>query len=135
MPTRYEPNSSNNLDIGLINNFNFPCDVNSISDLSSDHNPVFLNFSVCNNTHMDKPRANSTCWSAFHKNLDNNIHFADVLNIKNPHTLEDKITNFADAVRSAHSQASKPITNKVHSYTPQHIRNLITLKNRARKLS
>ncbi|GFV45739.1 hypothetical protein TNCV_2409221 [Trichonephila clavipes] len=83
---------------------------------------------------MDKTRAISTCWSAFHKNLDNNIHFSDVLNIKNLHTLEDKITNFSDAVRSAHSQASKPITNKIHSYTPQHIRNLITLKNRARKL-
>ncbi|GFW87502.1 probable RNA-directed DNA polymerase from transposon X-element [Trichonephila clavipes] len=83
---------------------------------------------------MDKSRAISTCWSAFHNNLDNNIHFADILNIKNPHTLEEKITQFTDAVRSAHSQASKPIINKVHSYTPQHIRNLITLKNRARKL-
>ncbi|GFT01600.1 probable RNA-directed DNA polymerase from transposon BS [Trichonephila clavipes] len=83
---------------------------------------------------MDKPRAISTCWSAFHNNLDNSIHFADILNIKNPHTLEDKITQFTDAVRSAHSQASKPITNKVYSYTPQHIRNLITLKTRARKL-
>ncbi|GFU80871.1 RNA-directed DNA polymerase from mobile element jockey [Trichonephila clavipes] len=134
MSTRYGPNSSNTLDIALINNFNFPYDITSISDLSSDHNLVLLNFSLCNITHMDKPRAISTCWSAFHNNLDNNIHFADILNIKNPHTLEDKITQFTDAVRSTHSQASKPITNKVHSYTPQHIRNLITLKNRVRKL-
>ncbi|GFW47317.1 RNA-directed DNA polymerase from mobile element jockey [Trichonephila clavipes] len=134
MSTRYGPNSSNALDIALIKNFNFSYNISSISDLSSDHNPVFLNFSLCNITHTDKPTAISTCWSAFHKNLDSNIHFSDVLNIKSPHTLEDKITNFTDAVRSAHSQASKPITNKVHSYTPQHIRNLITLKNRARKL-
>ncbi|GFV62654.1 probable RNA-directed DNA polymerase from transposon BS [Trichonephila clavipes] len=134
MPTRYGNHSSNTLDIALINNFNFPYDITSISDLSSDHNPVFLNFSLCNITHMDKPRAITTCWSTFHKNLDKNIHFADILNINNPHTLEDKITQFTDAVRSAHFQASKPITSKVHSYTPQHIRDLITLKNRARKL-
>ncbi|GFY01649.1 probable RNA-directed DNA polymerase from transposon BS [Trichonephila clavipes] len=134
MPTRYGTHSSNTLDIALINNFNFPYDITSISDLSSDHNPVLLNFSLCNITHMDKTRAFTTCWSAFHKNLDKNIHFADILNINNPHTLEDKITQFTDAVRSAHSQASKPITRKAHFYTPQHIKNLISLKNRARKL-
>ncbi|GFX52860.1 probable RNA-directed DNA polymerase from transposon X-element [Trichonephila clavipes] len=134
MPTRYGTHSSNTLDIALINNFNFPYDITSISDLSSDHNPVILNFSLCNITHMDKTRAISTCWSTFHKNLDKNIHFADMLNINNPHTLEDKINQFTDAVRSAHSQASKPITRKTHSYTPQIIKDLITLKNRARKL-
>ncbi|GFU31243.1 probable RNA-directed DNA polymerase from transposon X-element [Trichonephila clavipes] len=134
MPTRYGTHSSNTLDIALINNFNFPYDITSISDLSSDHNPVILNFSLCNITHMDKTRAISTCWSTFHKNLDKNIHFADMLNINNPHTLEDKIKQFTDAVRSAHSQASKPITRKTHSYTPQIIKDLITLKNRARKL-
>ncbi|GFV93400.1 probable RNA-directed DNA polymerase from transposon BS [Trichonephila clavipes] len=112
MPTRYGTHSSNTLDIALINNFNFPYDITSISDLSSDHNPVLLNFSLCNITHMDKPRAITTCWSTFHKNLDKNIHFADILNINNPHTLEDRITQFTDAVRSAHSQASKPITSK-----------------------
>ncbi|GFT01598.1 probable RNA-directed DNA polymerase from transposon X-element [Trichonephila clavipes] len=46
MPTRYGPNSSNTLDIALINNFNFPYDITSISDLSSYHNPVLLNFSL-----------------------------------------------------------------------------------------
>ncbi|GFV15996.1 RNA-directed DNA polymerase from mobile element jockey [Trichonephila clavipes] len=123
MPTRYGTHSSNTLEIALINNFNFPYDITSISDLSSDHNPVFLNFSLCNITHMDKPRAITTCWSTFHKNLDKNIHFADILNISNPHTLEDKITQFTDAVRSAHSQASKPITSKPIDYK-------LTLKNK-----
>ncbi|GFW55108.1 probable RNA-directed DNA polymerase from transposon X-element [Trichonephila clavipes] len=61
MPTRYGTHSSNTLDIALINNFNFPYDITSISDLSSDHNPVILKFSLCNITHMDKTRAISTC--------------------------------------------------------------------------
>ncbi|GFW03458.1 probable RNA-directed DNA polymerase from transposon BS [Trichonephila clavipes] len=52
MPTRYGPHSSNTLDIALINNFNFPYEITSISDLSSDHNPVILNFSLCNITHI-----------------------------------------------------------------------------------
>ncbi|GFV71538.1 uncharacterized protein TNCV_1579041 [Trichonephila clavipes] len=130
----WNPILSNTLDIALINNFNFPYDITSISDLSSDHNPVILKFSLCNITHMDKTRAISTCWSTFHKNLDKNIHFADMLNINNPHTLEEKINHFTDAVRSAYSQVSKPITRKTHSYTPQSIKDLITLKNRARKL-
>ncbi|GFW26972.1 putative RNA-directed DNA polymerase from transposon X-element [Trichonephila clavipes] len=93
-PTRYGYNSSNTLDIALINNFNFPYNISSISDLSSDHNPVFLNFSLCNITHNDTPRAISTCWSSFHKNLNNNIRILDYKNIKNPHTLEEKNHSF-----------------------------------------
>ncbi|GFX11749.1 hypothetical protein TNCV_4340941 [Trichonephila clavipes] len=62
MPTRYGPNSSNTLDIALISNFNFPYDITSISDLSSDPNPVLLNFSLCNITPKDKPRHLLVCF-------------------------------------------------------------------------
>ncbi|GFU29433.1 hypothetical protein TNCV_418701 [Trichonephila clavipes] len=40
---------------------------------------------------------------------------------------------FTDAVSSAHTIASKSIVNKRHHCTPQHIKNLIRQKNRARK--
>ncbi|PRD22889.1 UNVERIFIED_CONTAM: hypothetical protein NCL1_47890 [Trichonephila clavipes] len=40
---------------------------------------------------------------------------------------------FTDAINSAHTLASKPIVNKHHHYTPQHIKDLIRQKNRARK--
>ncbi|GFV45909.1 hypothetical protein TNCV_2322671 [Trichonephila clavipes] len=40
---------------------------------------------------------------------------------------------FTDVVSSAHTLASKPIVNNHHHYTPQHIKDLIRQKNRARK--
>ncbi|GFS70171.1 hypothetical protein TNCV_2200021 [Trichonephila clavipes] len=43
-PTRCGHNSANTIDIALIKNFYYPFTINSIDDLSSDHNPVFLNF-------------------------------------------------------------------------------------------
>ncbi|GFV28596.1 hypothetical protein TNCV_3985471 [Trichonephila clavipes] len=84
--------------------------------------------------HKHNPRSITTCWSAFSSNLKNQIHLSDFPKINNPQSLEEKLTKFTDAVSSAHNSASKPITNKRHSYTPQHIKDLIARKNRTRKL-
>ncbi|GFX30011.1 hypothetical protein TNCV_2617221 [Trichonephila clavipes] len=133
-PTRYGYNSYNTLDFALISNFNFPYNIESISELSSDHNPVMLNFSLSYSIHKDNSRAITTCWSAFKKNIKNNMHQSDFTKINNPPSLEEKIRKFTDVVCSAHQLSSNPITNKTHSYTPQHIKELITRKNSARKL-
>ncbi|GFT24776.1 hypothetical protein TNCV_4805801 [Trichonephila clavipes] len=45
-PTRYGYRSANTLDFAIINNFHFPYNINSLAELSSDHNPVILNFSL-----------------------------------------------------------------------------------------
>ncbi|GFV18579.1 hypothetical protein TNCV_2872121 [Trichonephila clavipes] len=66
-PTRYGYNSSNTLDFAIISNFNYPYNIVSINDLSSDHNPVMLNFNIATPIHKDNPRAITTCWSAFRK--------------------------------------------------------------------
>ncbi|GFT35288.1 probable RNA-directed DNA polymerase from transposon X-element [Trichonephila clavipes] len=133
-PTRYGYNSSNTLDFAIISNFNYPYNIVSINDLSSDHNPVMLNFNITTPIHKDNPRAITTCWSAFRKNLKNEIKLFDYAKINNESTLEEKVAKFADAVSSAHNLTSKPIKNTRHNYTPQHINYLITCKNRARKL-
>ncbi|GFX93114.1 RNA-directed DNA polymerase from mobile element jockey [Trichonephila clavipes] len=133
-PTRYGYNSSNTLDFAIISNFNYPYNIVSINDLSSDHNPVMLNFNIATPIHKDNPRAITTCCSAFRKNLKNEIKLFDYAKINSESTLEEKVAKFADAVSSAHNLASKPIKNTRHSYTPQHINYLITCKNRARKL-
>ncbi|GFW84556.1 probable RNA-directed DNA polymerase from transposon X-element [Trichonephila clavipes] len=93
-----------------------------------------LNFNITTPIHKDNPRAITTCWSAFRKNLKNEIKLFDYAKINNESTLEEKVTKFADAVSSVHNLASKPIKNTRHNYTPQHINYLITCKNRARKL-
>ncbi|GFX13805.1 probable RNA-directed DNA polymerase from transposon X-element [Trichonephila clavipes] len=133
-PTRYGYNSSNTLDFALISNFNFPYNIESISELSSDHNPVMLSFTLTSSIHKHKPRAITTCLSAFSSNIKNQIHLSDFSKINSPQSLEEKLTKFTDVVSSAHNSASKPITNKQHSYTPQHIKDLIARKNRARNL-
>ncbi|GFV24461.1 probable RNA-directed DNA polymerase from transposon X-element [Trichonephila clavipes] len=132
-PTRFGSNSANTLDFALINNFQYPYTILSIPELSSDHNPVILNFSFNKNIHNDNSRAVTTCWSKFSEYIKNNIHISDFEKITNPNILENKINFFTEAVRSAYEHASRPITNKNHTYTPQHIQNLIRQKNKARK--
>ncbi|GFX26152.1 probable RNA-directed DNA polymerase from transposon X-element [Trichonephila clavipes] len=132
--TRYGYNSANTLDFALISNFNFPYTIESISELSSDHNPVMISFNLNTSIHKNNSRAITTCWSAFKIHLKNHFHLSDYANINNKPILEEKIAKFTDAVSSAHSHASEPIKNTRHSYTPQHIKQIIALKNRARKM-
>ncbi|GFT83758.1 hypothetical protein TNCV_3891311 [Trichonephila clavipes] len=68
-PTTFGHNSANTIDIALIKNFYYPFTINSIDDLSSDHNPVFLNFNFKLAEAPPNPRAVSTDWKAFKINL------------------------------------------------------------------
>ncbi|GFX78900.1 PRE_C2HC domain-containing protein [Trichonephila clavipes] len=43
-PTRFGTASASLIDYALIKNLNWPCTINSISELSSDHNPIKLHF-------------------------------------------------------------------------------------------
>ncbi|GFS85345.1 RNA-directed DNA polymerase from mobile element jockey [Trichonephila clavipes] len=43
-PTRFGYRSANTLDFAIINNFHFPFTINSLAELSSDHNPVLQKF-------------------------------------------------------------------------------------------
>ncbi|GFX34293.1 putative RNA-directed DNA polymerase from transposon X-element [Trichonephila clavipes] len=84
--------------------------------------------------HQENPRAITTCWRLFKKCLNDNITTGNYANIKNPFTLEEKIATFTEAVCSAHLESSQPITDTRHTFTPSHIKKLITMKNRARKM-
>ncbi|GFU85769.1 hypothetical protein TNCV_2906891 [Trichonephila clavipes] len=59
---------------------------------------------------------------------------ADFAGINNPNVLEEKIALSTSTVRSVHQLAPKPIENKKHTYTSNHIQELIREKNRAKKL-
>ncbi|GFT85055.1 RNA-directed DNA polymerase from mobile element jockey [Trichonephila clavipes] len=43
-PTRFGTASATIIDYALMKNLNWPCTIDSISELSSDHNPIKLNF-------------------------------------------------------------------------------------------
>ncbi|GFV24724.1 probable RNA-directed DNA polymerase from transposon X-element [Trichonephila clavipes] len=57
-PTRFGINSANTLDIAIIRNFYYSYTINSLHELSSDHNPVMLNFTLKLNKDITNPRAN-----------------------------------------------------------------------------
>ncbi|GFU61257.1 RNA-directed DNA polymerase from mobile element jockey [Trichonephila clavipes] len=117
-PTRFGHGTSNTLDIAVINNFNFPFTMDSIPELSSDHNPVFLNFPLTSPIHQDNARAVTTCWSDFRNNLKSSVHLSDFSGIRNPNVLEDKISFLTAAICSAHQQASKPVLLKLSILAP-----------------
>ncbi|GFU56677.1 probable RNA-directed DNA polymerase from transposon X-element [Trichonephila clavipes] len=130
-PTRFGYNSANTIDIAIIKNFYYPFTINSIDDLSSDHNPVFLNFNFKLAIEPPNPRAVSTDWNAFRLNLNNNLSLFDYHpnSINNTCELENKISEFTEAVIDTHSHASRPIGTDRRNFTPQHINRLLKLKN------
>ncbi|GFW84492.1 probable RNA-directed DNA polymerase from transposon X-element [Trichonephila clavipes] len=136
-PTRFGHNSANTIDIAIIKNFYYPFTINSIDDLSSDHNPVFLyiNFNFKLVVEPPNPRAVTTDWNAFRINLNNNLSLFDFHpnNINNTCDLENKISEFTEAVIETHSHASRPIETDRRNFTPQHINRLLKLKNYLRK--
>ncbi|GFW52963.1 probable RNA-directed DNA polymerase from transposon X-element [Trichonephila clavipes] len=134
-PTRFGYNSANTIDIAIIKNFYYPFTINSIDDLSSDHNPVFLNFNFKLAIEPPNPRAVSTDWNAFRFNLNNNLSLFDYHpnSINNTCELENKISEFTEAVIDTHSHASRPIGTDRRNFTPQHINRLLKLKNYLRK--
>ncbi|GFU07110.1 RNA-directed DNA polymerase from mobile element jockey [Trichonephila clavipes] len=132
-PTRYGYNTSNTLDIALVNDFNLPYNITSLTELSSDHNPVLLNFAYSLPIHQENPRAITTCWRLFKKCLNNNIILEEFAKFNNPFALEEKIATFTEAVCSTHLESSQPITDTRHTFTP-HTIELIALKNRAPKM-
>ncbi|GFS61502.1 hypothetical protein TNCV_4312191 [Trichonephila clavipes] len=76
-PTRLGHNSANTIDIALIKNFYYPFTINSIDDISSDHNLVFLNFNFKLAEEPPNPRAVSTDWNTFKTNLNKNLSLFD----------------------------------------------------------
>ncbi|GFX33210.1 RNA-directed DNA polymerase from mobile element jockey [Trichonephila clavipes] len=97
-PTRFGINSANTLDIAVIRNFYYPYTINSLHDLSSDHNPVLLNFTL-------KLKKDATI---LYKQLNTKLSLIDYHpnSIKSGADIEQKISVFTETIRAAHSHAS-----------------------------
>ncbi|GFW05197.1 RNA-directed DNA polymerase from mobile element jockey [Trichonephila clavipes] len=110
-PTRFGLNSANTLDIAIIRNFYYPYTINSLHELSSDHNPVMLNFTLKLNKDITNPRAVHTNWPLFSKYLNTNLSLLNYHpnSINSTSDIDLKISEFTDTVRAAHSHASRPI--------------------------
>ncbi|GFV49438.1 probable RNA-directed DNA polymerase from transposon X-element [Trichonephila clavipes] len=133
--TRFGHNSANTIDIALIKIFYYPFTINSIDDLSSDHNPVFLNFNFKLAEEPPNPRALSTDWKVFKTNPNKNLSLFDFHpnSINNTNDLEQKITEFIERVIGTHRHASRPIETDRRNFTPHHNNQLLKIKNYFRK--
>ncbi|GFQ96484.1 RNA-directed DNA polymerase from mobile element jockey [Trichonephila clavata] len=73
-PTRYGTASATIIDYALVKNINWPCTIDSLSELSSDHNPIKLFFPRTSKFNLPNPQLNTT-WSTFTNILSNVENF------------------------------------------------------------
>ncbi|GFY58322.1 RNA-directed DNA polymerase from mobile element jockey [Trichonephila inaurata madagascariensis] len=66
-PTRFGTASASIIDYALIKNLNWPCTIDSISELSSDHNPVKLHFPRTAKFELPPPQLNTYYLEYFYK--------------------------------------------------------------------
>ncbi|GIX79135.1 hypothetical protein CEXT_263421 [Caerostris extrusa] len=92
-PTRFGRNSSSIIDLTILNNFHYTYNIGSISELSSDPNPILLNFNI--------------------------TPLIPTL-IENNDDLEKSVATLTTSTLSTYNSASKPINNKNTYFLPPH---------------
>ncbi|GFW41201.1 putative RNA-directed DNA polymerase from transposon X-element [Trichonephila clavipes] len=105
-PTRFGHGTANTIDIAIIRNFYYPFDIFTTPDLSSDHNPVYLNFKLKTPIYSKNPRDIFTCWSEYTNNLNKNLSLFDyiiqiIFEIPQTLTIKSKISQVQLSPRTA----------------------------------
>ncbi|GBO13759.1 RNA-directed DNA polymerase from mobile element jockey [Araneus ventricosus] len=129
-PTRFGPFSSSTIDLAIVREFLYPYEIHSLPELSSDHNPVLLNF-YFKYTIPSINGKTKTNWNKFR----NNINLAENLNnsiINSPSDLENLVEKFETIILDAKIAASNPIPNS-QTYIDPRIRELNNERNFVRK--
>ncbi|GIX90787.1 putative RNA-directed DNA polymerase from transposon X-element [Caerostris extrusa] len=109
-PTRFGYNSTSTIDLALIKNFLFPYDVTSLSEHSSDHNPIEISFKF--NYILPPDNSNININWTFFTNLFIEKHAHPLPIINSANSLDLEIRNFTDDLLAAHRNASKPYNNR-----------------------
>ncbi|GIY27772.1 putative RNA-directed DNA polymerase from transposon X-element [Caerostris extrusa] len=127
-PTRFGYNSTSTIDLALIKNFSFPYNITSLSELSSDHNPIEISFRF---NYILPPDNSNINWTLFTNLLiEKHAHPLPIINSAN--SLDLEIRNFTDDLLAAHRNASKPCNKQEYLDSPQH-QKLIKIRNNAKK--
>ncbi|GBN08905.1 RNA-directed DNA polymerase from mobile element jockey, partial [Araneus ventricosus] len=130
-PTRFGNHSASTIDLAIVREFLYPYDIISLPELSSDHNPVLLNFYF----KYSIPSINGktkTNWNKFR----NQINSADNLNNFNTNSTTDLdllVEKFETQILDARIAASNPIPNS-QNYIDPRIRELNNERNFVRKM-
>ncbi|GFW16768.1 probable RNA-directed DNA polymerase from transposon X-element [Trichonephila clavipes] len=131
-PTRFGIASASIIDYALIKNLNWPCNIDSISELSSDHNPIKLHFPRTTKFELPPPQLN-TNWNVFTKTLANteNLHLPQASSTLE---IESQVRELSSEILNAHVKASRPMTHSEPPYAQGELKHLLRERNKARKL-
>ncbi|GFU66258.1 RNA-directed DNA polymerase from mobile element jockey [Trichonephila clavipes] len=130
-PTRFGYNSASTIDFALTRHFHWRTSINSISELSSDHNPIILNFKT--SIKFDFPtRTVTTDWNLFRHTLKTNTSFQPIT-AHSREEIEKLTANITSNILHAYDLSSKPIQNKNKTYIDSDLKSLFKQRNRARK--
>ncbi|GFT33015.1 probable RNA-directed DNA polymerase from transposon X-element [Trichonephila clavipes] len=105
-PTRFGTASATIIDYALMKNLNWPCNIDSIPELSSDHNPIKLHFPRTAKFEIPPPQLN-TNWNLFTKTLANteNCHLPHATSTPE---IESQVRELTSEILTAHAKASRP---------------------------
>lgn len=137
-PTHYPSNikaKPSVIDIVLLKNLKNISKPQSLSQLSSDHNPVIftVNFQIQILTTKPKYNFNTADWKLFKNTIRNKITNTNP-NIENNATLDYQIKKLTTIIKTAIHKSVKLYNNKTQECElPLNIKMLLNLKNRARK--
>ncbi|GFW04404.1 RNA-directed DNA polymerase from mobile element jockey [Trichonephila clavipes] len=103
-------------------------DINSVNDLSSDHNPVLIDLALNNSLPKNLRTLKSTNWIKFQEIVFNSIPGNPIIDTNN---IDNAINNFTGMITSAISATTvTKVISTPHLRLPHRIRELIKIKNR-----
>ncbi|GBL87582.1 hypothetical protein AVEN_22893-1 [Araneus ventricosus] len=130
-PTRFGTNSANTIDFAIVKKFLYPYEIHSISELSSDHNPITLNFFLQYSI-PKYPGKLKTNWKKFKDTLKNsefiNPHF-----VNTAEHLDSIVCRLEDEIINAKISSSNPVKEN-YIYHDSKLREFNSERNLARKM-
>ncbi|GFW94104.1 RNA-directed DNA polymerase from mobile element jockey [Trichonephila clavipes] len=131
-PTRFGHNSASIIDFALTRNIHWLSQVESIAELSSDHNPLIISFDT-NRRFAFPRRIVTTDWAAFRELLSPAHYTFHPITARTGEDVETQVADLTDAIINTHALSSKPIRGRNSYYVSDEIRQLMIERNRARK--
>ncbi|KAG5861334.1 hypothetical protein JTB14_025210 [Gonioctena quinquepunctata] len=131
-PTFYGPYRPDILDIVLIKNLHWVIYVTTLRELSSDHNPITIEFGEDPPTQVNRTYR-VTNWRIFSQILENEYCAPEI--IPTPVELDAAVEQFENTIISVlnNNFIGVPSTNTSHNVLPREIKEKIREKNRARR--
>ncbi|GFX14735.1 probable RNA-directed DNA polymerase from transposon X-element [Trichonephila clavipes] len=131
-PTRFGYNSASTIDFALTRNVYWLTDIISSPELSSDHNPIILNFQT--SIRFNFPTRNvSTNWERFRFHLSNTPTFQPIT-AQTGEEIEEQASTLTNHILNAYNNASIKIYANNNFYIDNELKALFKLRNKTRKL-